>query len=362
MYHTYGVLTPDTLPAYDAYAVDHMPVSQKKRPSQSMRVNKPSSANNSPRSIGRRRTFIVDSRHQRHMMDYLSIPYSTGQQHNYHHHHPKQHQQQQSQHGHRHHQQQHQQQHYDPPKQSFRPMSWHSSSYMQPVQPQRTGGYPFPIGLHATADSYDMSSSGQPDFSPMMAASYSNDTSPCSTFSPLPLFTDCGRPDGWDFSSSSSQRATPLYTPTSSNGQCVSEPMAAAAVTQQQQQQQQQQQRALAPDWDAFVMQGYDATSPPTPENPPAMQSQEPAVPYQTQAEEDEGEILVGMGLYDGPEKRLEEDPQLNNYRSTVSCLLGSSLRPLEPRGKGLKLEETWEPPRSEDDDDEDPPSDEESV
>ncbi|RCI08636.1 hypothetical protein L249_4870 [Ophiocordyceps polyrhachis-furcata BCC 54312] len=331
MYHTYGVLTPDTLPPYDAYAADNMPVSQKKRPGQSMRINKPSSANSSPRSSGRRRTFVVDTL-QRQMMDYLSIPCSIGHRQHHHHHHHRQHQ------------------HHDPPKQSFRPMSWHPSSYMQP---QRTAGYPLPIGLHTTADSYDMSCSGQPDFSPMMAASYSNDTSPCSTFSPLPLFTDCSRPDGWDFP----QRATPLYTPTSSD---MSEPFLAA--TQQQQQQQQQQQRALAPDWDTFVMQGYDATSPPTPENPPAMQSQEPAVPYQTQAEEEEGEILVGMGLYDGPEKQLDEDPQLNNYRSTVSCLLGSSLRPLEPRGKGLKLEETWEPPRCEDDNDEDPPSDEESV
>ncbi|RDA89534.1 hypothetical protein CP533_2936 [Ophiocordyceps camponoti-saundersi (nom. inval.)] len=341
MYHTYGVLTPDTLPAYDAFAVDHMPVSQKRRPAQSMRVKKPSSANNSPRSSGRRRTFIVDGR-QRQMMDYLAIPYVASQQQQYLHH------QQQQRHQQQHHHHHQSNQHFDPPKQTFRPMSWHPSSYMQPAQPQRTGGYPFPIGLHTTTDSYDMSSSaGQPDFSPMMAASYSNDTSPCSTFSPLPLFPDCSRADAWDFS----QRATPLYTPTSSNGQSVSEPMA-AAVTQQQ--------RPLAAaDWDAYVMQGYDATSPPTPENPPAMQSQEP-VPYQTQAEE-EGEILVGMGLYDGPEK-LQEDPQLNNYRSTVSCLLGSSLRPLEPRGKGLKLEETWEPPRSEDDDDEDPPSDEESV
>jgi hypothetical protein len=80
----------------------------------------------------------------------------------------------------------------------------------------------------------------------------------------------------------------------------------------------------------------------------------ESSVPYQPLEEpaEEEGEILVGMGLYDTPEKH-DEDPQLNNYRSTVSSLLGSSFRPMEPRGKGLKLEETWEPPKSDDEDEE---------
>ncbi|PFH56008.1 hypothetical protein XA68_17203 [Ophiocordyceps unilateralis] len=295
MYSAYGVLAPDALPMahahdiYDHLSTTHMPVSQRPtrgQPQRSMRINKPSSANSSPRSCGRRRSVMVDGStptRQRQMMEYLAIPYSGGRHfHNHHHHHQQQRQRQQ-------------QQYHDvmvPPKQSFRPMSWHPTSYMHPPQPQRrepqTGGYPFPVGLYAAADGHDLSL-GQPHFSPMMSAAYSNDTSPCSTFSPLPLFPDGGslaRPDAWDFS----QRATPLYTPTSSDDQCMSEPMAAAAT----------QQKALAADWDAFVMQGYNATSPPTPENPPTMQHTQPQVPVPYQAldeAEEEGEVLVGMGL-----------------------------------------------------------------
>lgn len=84
----------------------------------------------------------------------------------------------------------------------------------------------------------------------------------------------------------------------------------------------------------------------------PAMPQESPA--FQTLDEpEDDGEVLVGMGLYDAPEK-VNEDPQLDNYRSTVCSLLGSRFRPAEPQGKGLKLEETWAPPPKSDDGEED--------
>jgi hypothetical protein len=76
------------------------------------------------------------------------------------------------------------------------------------------------------------------------------------------------------------------------------------------------------------------------------------------QPEEEEGEILVGMGLYDVPDK-YDEDVGLNNYRTTLSSLLGGS-RGQESPGKGLKLEETWEPPESEEEDDDDDDDDEE--
>lgn len=76
--------------------------------------------------------------------------------------------------------------------------------------------------------------------------------------------------------------------------------------------------------------------------------------PYQPMEEkEEEGEILVGMGLYDTPEK-CQDDPQLNNYRSTVTSLLGSTFRPKEPTGKGLTLEQAWQPPPPSDDGEED--------
>jgi hypothetical protein len=49
---------------------------------------------------------------------------------------------------------------------------------------------------------------------------------------------------------------------------------------------------------------------------------------------DDSGEELVGMGLYDSP----EPFSTLNS-----SCLAGST-------GKGLKLEETWQPPEQDED------------
>jgi hypothetical protein len=80
----------------------------------------------------------------------------------------------------------------------------------------------------------------------------------------------------------------------------------------------------------------------------------EESIPYQSLEEsEEEGEILVGMGLYDAPTK-YDSDPQLDNYRSTTSQLLGTTYRGKEPTGKGLKLEESWQPPEDDDDDDED--------
>ncbi|CAI4210229.1 unnamed protein product [Parascedosporium putredinis] len=88
--------------------------------------------------------------------------------------------------------------------------------------------------------------------------------------------------------------------------------------------------------------------------------SSEVATPYQQlQESEDEGEILVGMGLYDAPEK-CEADPGLNNYRSTLSSLLGGGAPKLnESPGKGLKLEETWQPPETDDEDEDDEDEDE---
>lgn len=71
----------------------------------------------------------------------------------------------------------------------------------------------------------------------------------------------------------------------------------------------------------------------------------EESIPYQALDEaEEEGEILVGMGLYDAPEKS-DTDPELDHYRTTTSHLLGSTYR----KGAGLKLEEAWEPPQDDD-------------
>ncbi|KAK7749422.1 hypothetical protein SLS62_008166 [Diatrype stigma] len=95
-------------------------------------------------------------------------------------------------------------------------------------------------------------------------------------------------------------------------------------------------------------------TAPPTPDDiqhaqqPQPMVSSEESIPYQPlEDSEEEGEILIGMGLYDAPDK-ADEDPELDNYRTSASHLLGTTYR----RGQGLKLEEAWEPPATDDEED----------
>ena len=117
-------------------------------------------------------------------------------------------------------------------------------------------------------------------------------------------------------------------------------------------------------DWNSFAVNGFDnsSTAPPTPENFLPIQHPEPtfpaeeSIPYHPLSDSDDGEELIGMGLYDTPEpaKTLSSDPQLDNYRSLMmSHLLGVGRR-VEPTGKGLKLEETWNPPPSDDEEEDD--------
>ena len=308
-----------------------------------MRISKPSSVNNSPGSsstmANRRRTMVgVDAwtpRKQQQVWDYLSTP-----------------------------------QQVEPPSRSqpARPVSWHPSSYFHLSQQTFHGQQPQATYPLATPSMYG--GPGHTDFyshlaqvSPIMT-SYSSNTSPSSTFSPLPLpSSDNGQlvhADRWcmhrKYGEGSSQgevqaMAEPFLPPNNSASPKV------PSITGEL-------------DWNSFVLQGFNTTTPPTPET--FLQLQQPAVsetavPFEPLDEpEEEGEILVGMGLYDTPDK-FDEDPQLNNYRSTVSSLLGSTLRPTEAKGKGLKLEETWEPPKpeeeeeeeEEDDDDEEAEDDE---
>lgn len=86
----------------------------------------------------------------------------------------------------------------------------------------------------------------------------------------------------------------------------------------------------------------------------------EESIPFQP-LEDDEsgGEILYGMGLYDTPDKSYN-DPSLDLHRSTLMSLLGGAGGYPEPTGKGLKLEDAWEPPAS-DDEDEDAESDQDA-
>jgi hypothetical protein len=127
-------------------------------------------------------------------------------------------------------------------------------------------------------------------------------------------------------------------------------------------------------DWNNFAVNGFErpTSSPPTPENFLPIQHPDPSfpteesIPYHPLSDDEpEGEELIGMGLYDSPEvaKTPSSDPHLDNYRSLmISQFLGSGYRRPEPVGKGLKLEETWEPPASDDEEDEDDDEPEEMV
>ncbi len=104
---------------------------------------------------------------------------------------------------------------------------------------------------------------------------------------------------------------------------------------------------------DTSNMHGWsNDTAPPTPDDIQPVQQPQPGVlPEESivyepleDPDEEEGEILIGMGLYDAPDK-TDSDPELDNYRASASQLLGTTYR----RGQGLKLEEAWEPPASDD-------------
>ncbi|KAF7552565.1 hypothetical protein G7046_g7366 [Stylonectria norvegica] len=292
------------------------------RSGNAMRVVKPSSANNSPRSalLARRMTFMNDDNNQyerQQAPDQTSMYYAS--------------------------------EFNQPTKRASRPLSWHPSSYGQQLQPN----YQYRSYQSSTpnmyADQQDMYTS-YPHISPMMA-SYSCNTSPSSSFSPLSLPLQSADNVQYLSSEENGMARQSSVFPSLNTNQFVPDAFSTP------------DEYAMSStnglDWNTFIMHGYSSTSPPTPEAYPQTQLPQPAMPNEAicyralEEPEEEGEILIGMGLYDTPEK-CQDDPQLNNYRSTVSSLLGSTFRGHEPEGKGLKLEETWEPPKSEDEDEED--------
>ncbi|KAF5025907.1 hypothetical protein F66182_2026 [Fusarium sp. NRRL 66182] len=337
MHPLFGVQPAGSLPVtypHDAMAQDHIQQvassqtsrrlsrgSNGQRCGGAMRVSKPTSASNSPRSSGlmaRRKTLMSDGnsqRRQQQIMDQLSVfcdvePQQTVQR-------------------------------------SSRPVSWHPSSYGQ--QPQAHPQQPMYAltSSHPYTDQQDLYGS-LAHYSPMMAST-SCGTSPLA-FSHPPLSYQPANNMAYNPYQGT---AVLQHSPAASTG--MDAPQLATATSAPAHE---------APysngwDWNTFIMHGFGSTTPPTPESLPQSQLSCPAVSedlhYRSLEDpsEEEGEILVGMGLYDAPDK-YDEDPQLNNYRSTISSLLGSSFRSHEPRGKGLKLEETWEPPKSDDDEEDD--------
>ncbi|CAJ2507818.1 Uu.00g090040.m01.CDS01 [Anthostomella pinea] len=291
------------------------------RPPGAMRVVKPKSASNSPQAMmARRRTLMNDGssarRRQQQALDQVVFQQmqDTSCYTNY----------------------------QEPVKRTNRPVSWHPSSHFQEPQmhiPASQADYsqyimPAPVSYQPT-DMY----SGYQYFPPTPAA-YSGHTSPASNFSPLSLpymapsqsqsVPQYVAANSWN---SASQFAPQLFNTNASPGTTESYPSYADQASY---------------DWDTFAPQGFNSCmAPPTPDEYQAVQQHvasvppEESIPYQPLEEpEEEGEILVGMGLYDTPTK-TETDPGLDNYRTTTSQLLDTTYR----SGKGWKLEEAWEPP-----------------
>lgn len=240
---------------------------------------------------------------------------------------------------------------YEPVKRTARPVSWHpstqlSQAYQIPSVSNQQSQYPFPNYCD-----YDFYS--PPAQMPSTPAAYSAYSSPVSTFSPLvlPSYSTYELPQTQAYTSPVwAMSAAPFAPSTMTN---VQTPGLDSTVTYDV--------SSTTPvyvdpsyspaSWTNVSSTGYThhVTAPPTPEDMPNVQLPEPGVvakqepaAYATpelksdELAEDDGDILVGLGLYDPPEKL---------------GLLGASF---EPTGKGLRLEDAWEPPVVDDDEEED--------
>ncbi|KAK3359978.1 hypothetical protein B0T25DRAFT_534368 [Lasiosphaeria hispida] len=294
------------------------------------RITKPGSANNSPRSSmlqSRRRTLIGESLQGRFHpqpvdINYLPTPASELPQEPI----------------------------YERETRPTRPVSWHPTSHMVHPQPYpQQQAMPYAFSQFNDAEIY-----ASLQHLPPTPAVYSGYNSPSSSFSPLSLpYSSHGSQQYYSPTNRSlPAQHTPAYQPTLGTAGTMSDiaylpgPKVGEAL-----------------DWNPFTVHGsYDrSTAPPTPEDfdqaPRAVTkvaNDEDLIPYQPleDDEESEGEILYGMGLYDMPDK--SDGSLLDLHRSTVFSLLGSTGPYPEPTGKGLKLEDAWEPPASDDSDSDD--------
>ncbi|KAI1155739.1 hypothetical protein F4825DRAFT_9809 [Nemania diffusa] len=294
-----------------------------------MRVVKPSSASNSPQAMmARRRTLMNDgnmARRRQQAIDQALLqqmqdtPYYT---------HPQ-----------------------EQAKQNSRPVSWHPSSqlpdaqrmHMQPPQAdfnQLAWTMPTPYYPREYFTGYQNL--------PPTPAAYSGNTSPVSGFSPLLLpygpATQSNTMPAYilDPCIPAPQLESHCYRPLGSPEAAQPSPTYANPASY----------------WYTYSQDGLEScTTPPTPEegqrvHHPQSVLPEESISYQPleehNNEEEEGEILVGMGLYDLPTK-TDTDPELDYYHTTTSRLLDTTYR----SGKGWKLEEAWEPPATDDEDSE---------
>ncbi|KAI0397244.1 hypothetical protein F5Y17DRAFT_455163 [Xylariaceae sp. FL0594] len=301
-----------------------------------MRVAKPRSANNSPQStIARHRMWVDDPHIARrrqqaldqallHQMENMSSTCHASQ--------------------------------LEPAKKTNRPLSWHSSGYLresqrmqvqmpQPEVSQFNMAMPIPCqppNLPPTPAAYSGHTSPVASYSPL--------TLPCAAVTPLPATPGYAPADQW--------MAAPQMALGCSNPKGSSDSSERSLVYSNQ---------ASFINWNAYAPYGFQTcTAPPTPEEfhylqqPQTVPSEEsiPYDPLDKPEEEEEGEILVGMGLYDLPSKTYT-DPRLDHHRTTTSQLWDTTYS----NGKGWKLEEAWEPPTTdEEDSEEDADADEQGV
>ncbi|KAI0490687.1 hypothetical protein F4859DRAFT_16981 [Xylaria cf. heliscus] len=297
------------------------------RPS-AMRVVKPSSANNSPQTMmARRRTMMNDNQARRRQQALDQALQQQIQNTSY-----------------------YTTTHQDQVKRNSRPVSWHPSSHLPDTQQMHMQIPQVDFSQFATAMPAPYHAkecfTGYQNLPPTPAA-YSGHTSPVSGFSPLLL----------PYGPTSQSTAMPAY---------ISESWIPTAQVASNCFNQNSNTDTVEPfpaysnqasfDWHTYSPQELQAcTAPPTPDEClglqqlQAVQSEE-SIPFQPleepENEEEEGEILVGMGLYDLPSK-ADTDPELDHYRMTTSQLLDTTYR----SGKGWKLEEAWEPPATDDED-----------
>ncbi|KAK0125353.1 hypothetical protein ONS95_000625 [Cadophora gregata] len=298
----------------------------------SMRIAKPSSASNSPRGsvgLGRRRTVMSDGPYRRRlaMLEQQNAMANGGFVSN---------------------------DGLQIPSRSTRPVSWHPASHLTAQQQYQ----PMYSATQHDANQFQMFDV------PTNQTAYSGYASPSSTFSPLSMpFNGYEQPQYLYQGQTPSSHSTSEY-----------------AGQQQHHQFQEQSSHNFVQqtssntdptmyshfDWNNFATNGFEnsSTAPPTPENFLPIQHPEPnfpaedAIPYHPLSEpESDGEELIGMGLYDAPEvtKTPSSHPELDNYRALMMTgFLGTGYGKVESTGKGLKLEETWNPPPSDDEDEDD--------
>lgn len=294
-----------------------------------MRVSKPASANNSPRNNlmhQRRRTMMNDPlyvQRAQQMLEQPQLPTPGADMYGNH--------------------------CYEPVKRSTRPISWHPTSQITQAQatpafqPQMSQ-YPFPSYCD-----YDFYTTQTAQVPPTPAA-FSAYSSPGSAFSPLqlPSYNTYELPNTyaspcWDVT------AGPLAPAVTSTIHAQQTPDFVNAALETPAIMPEYAEPSFSPaSWANLPPANYSqsVTAPPTPEDPPKAQQPAPVVvkqeplgftpPEEQDVVEDDGDILVGLGLYDPPERL---------------GLLGASF---QPTGKGLKLEDAWEPPATDDDEDDD--------